>query len=381
MSRLGLGLGLNLPRPIFIGGGGLADFELTIKTDNAGGISNNDQFILGTISTGVYDFVVDWGDGSSDTITTFDDPALTHTYSTAGTYNLKISGNTYEYPYFFNGDDGKLVSIDNGGILSFGTSAISAFRNSINLTQISFINTTGVVQFTDTWRVCNSLTSFPLIDTSSGTNFTKAWYNCTSLTSFPLLDMSSGTNFTDTWRVCNSLTSFPLIDTSSGISFSNAWNGCVNLTSFPLLDVSSGTNFTKAWLSCANLTSFPLIDTSSGTDFTSTWNTCVSLTSFPLIDMSSGTNFDSTWNACANLTSFPLLDVSSGISFSNAWLNCALNSQSIDNVMQALVNGGKPNLSTNLSGGTNLGFANWSAGAIANYNTLISNGWTITTNP
>ena len=97
--------------------------------------------------------------------------------------------------------------------------------------------------------------------------------------------------------------------------------------------------------------------------------------------MSSGTNFDSTWNACANLTSFPLLDVSSGISFSNAWLNCALNSQSIDNVMQALVNGGKPNLSTNLSGGTNLGFANWSAGAIANYNTLISNGWTITTNP
>ena len=333
MSRLGLGLGLNLPRPIFIGGGGLADFELTIKTDNAGGISNNDQFILGTISTGVYDFVVDWGDDSSDTITAFDDVALTHTYSTAGTYNLKISGNTYEYPYFFNGDDGKLVSIDNGGILSFGTSAISAFRNSINLTQISFINTTGVVQFTDTWRVCNSLTSFPLIDTSSG------------------------------------------------ISFSNAWNGCVNLTSFPLLDVSSGTNFTKAWLSCANLTSFPLIDTSSGTDFTSTWNTCVSLTSFPLIDMSSGTNFDSTWNACANLTSFPLLDVSSGISFSNAWLNCALNSQSIDNVMQALVNGGKPNLSTNLSGGTNLGFANWSAGAIANYNTLISNGWTITTNP
>jgi hypothetical protein len=49
--------------------------------------------------------------------------------------------------------------------------------------------------------------------------------------------------------------------------------------------------------------------------------------------------------------------------------------------MQALVNGNQNNLSTDISGGTNLGFASWSAGAVANYNTLISRGWTITTNP
>ena len=54
------------------------------KTDNAG-TSNDDQITLPLVSSGTYDFTVDWGDGTQDTITSHDQAEVTHTYSAAGT--------------------------------------------------------------------------------------------------------------------------------------------------------------------------------------------------------------------------------------------------------------------------------------------------------
>ncbi|MCJ8334929.1 MAG: fibronectin type III domain-containing protein, partial [Epibacterium sp.] len=57
---------------------------LTVQTDNAG-VSSSTQFAIPLVSTGTYDFFVQWGDGStSGQITTYNDAELTHTYSSAG---------------------------------------------------------------------------------------------------------------------------------------------------------------------------------------------------------------------------------------------------------------------------------------------------------
>ncbi len=40
----------------------------------------------------IYNFTVNWGDGSSDEITAYDDSDITHTYAQAGDYTLTISG-------------------------------------------------------------------------------------------------------------------------------------------------------------------------------------------------------------------------------------------------------------------------------------------------
>src|SRR6478609_2048274 len=68
------------------------DFVSTWKTDNIStGSSTATQVTLPLISTGTYNFVVDWGDGNKSTILAYN-VGNTHTYSVAGTYTITIKG-------------------------------------------------------------------------------------------------------------------------------------------------------------------------------------------------------------------------------------------------------------------------------------------------
>jgi hypothetical protein len=104
-----------------------SEFIMLVKTDNAG-TSNSDQFTIPTSGTG-YNYDVDWGDGNTDTgLTTF----ITHTYASAGTYTVKISGD-FRAIYFNNGGDGdKVLEIQNWGNIAWNVPANTngAFRNS-----------------------------------------------------------------------------------------------------------------------------------------------------------------------------------------------------------------------------------------------------------
>ena len=76
------------------------------KTDNAG-TSNDDQITLPLVSSGTYDFTVDWGDGTQDTITSHDDAAVTHTYPSAGTYTVQIAGTISGWQFDDGGEIGR----------------------------------------------------------------------------------------------------------------------------------------------------------------------------------------------------------------------------------------------------------------------------------
>jgi hypothetical protein len=66
----------------------------------------------GTLS---YNFTVDWGDGSSSTVTAYNDANRIHTYADNGTYTVTITG-TCEGWYFNNaGDKLKIVEVVNWG--------------------------------------------------------------------------------------------------------------------------------------------------------------------------------------------------------------------------------------------------------------------------
>ena len=54
--------------------------------------SENNQYTLPTIKGGVYDFVVDWGDGTSSSIDSWDHEDVVHTYPSPGIYGISISG-------------------------------------------------------------------------------------------------------------------------------------------------------------------------------------------------------------------------------------------------------------------------------------------------
>ncbi len=60
-----------------------------------------------------YNYNIDWGDGSYDTGV---DTGKVHTYTSAGEYEVKISG-TFKHPYFVNAD--KLISVEKWGANKF----------------------------------------------------------------------------------------------------------------------------------------------------------------------------------------------------------------------------------------------------------------------
>jgi len=107
-------------------------FITTWKTDNTG-ISDSNQIIIPTFQGEVYNYNVNWGDGSTSTNITGDG---NHTYQVPGTYTISISG---DFPrIFFDGsrsiskDFGKLISIDQWGDVSWSSMA-SAFNGCFNL--------------------------------------------------------------------------------------------------------------------------------------------------------------------------------------------------------------------------------------------------------
>ena len=61
-------------------------------TKTSSGSSTATQVKLPLISSGIYAFDVDWGDGSSNTITVWNQPEVTHTYASSGIYTITISG-------------------------------------------------------------------------------------------------------------------------------------------------------------------------------------------------------------------------------------------------------------------------------------------------
>ncbi|MFC4740493.1 BspA family leucine-rich repeat surface protein [Flavobacterium ponti] len=141
-------------------------FITTWKTDNAG-ISNSNQITIPTNGNG-YNYSIDWeNDGIIDNTNVTG--TITHTYATAGTYTVAITGN-FPRIYFNNtGDQLKILSVEQWGSISW-----RSFQNSFygcsnlvinaadtpNLTLVSnmanaFRDATSLNQNLDTWDVSN----------------------------------------------------------------------------------------------------------------------------------------------------------------------------------------------------------------------------------
>lgn len=300
-------------------------FKLLIDTALAG--SSSTQFVLPLNPAESYNFTIDWGDGSSNIVTSSTNTY--HNYNLSGSYLISIYENVdggFPAVYFNNqGDKLKVLDLVSWGDVkwkTFNKAFLGCSNMDITATDYLTARTNEVTNFISAWSNCSSLTNFPQIDTSAGTSFDYAWQSCSSLTSFPLLNTANGVTFIGTWQFCSGLTSFPLIDTSSATNFFNTWKSCSSITNFPSINTVNVTNFTYTWQACSSLTSFPLIDTSSGTNFSYAWESCSGLTSFPLINTSNGATFSYAWRNCSNLTNFPLIDLLNGTNFTGSWQNC-----------------------------------------------------------
>lgn len=143
------------------------------KTDNAGS-SNNDQITLPFESGGTYKCIIDWGDGTKDRITVWNQAETTHTYPSAGTYTVKISGVINGWRFNAGGDDDKILEIKNWGSLLLGNNG-------------------------DYFSGCSNLviTATDILDTSAMTNWLGFWANCSSIRTIPSINKWDSSNVTN----------------------------------------------------------------------------------------------------------------------------------------------------------------------------------------
>jgi len=116
-------------------------FIFTVKTDALTAGLTTVQLPL--MSIGTYNFWVDWGDGRKDYVTSFaqiyvrETVARTHTYRTAGTYTIRITGTIRGWTYYndITNQGNKLLSIERWGCLEliYDVADQMVFVNCVNL--------------------------------------------------------------------------------------------------------------------------------------------------------------------------------------------------------------------------------------------------------
>ena len=180
---------------ISIGGKPVGTFRSTWNT-NKEGLSNTYSIQLPLIHSGTYDFIVDWGDSSTDYITVYDQIETRHTYSVRGTYSVIITGictgwsfgrdpDTSEEdgstPSNIPSDHLKLLSVEEWGCLRLGSNTTNNynFGECKNLTLNSVIdklNLTGCSSLYGLFHGCSHLTTINKLNEWNLSNITDTSY-------------------------------------------------------------------------------------------------------------------------------------------------------------------------------------------------------------
>jgi surface protein len=116
-------------------------FISTWDTSLTSGITTaSNEIQLPLVNGSNYNFFVDWGDGTTDIITSWNQAETLHTYSMSGTYTITMLGLISEWSFLYSlnnlfiSDAEKLISITSWGDLLFGTTNVGGnFFQCINL--------------------------------------------------------------------------------------------------------------------------------------------------------------------------------------------------------------------------------------------------------
>ena len=90
----------------------------TTKVSTGSSFSN--QIMLPLYEEGEYDFTVNWGDGTTERITAYNQREVTHEYATSGIYGITVKGKIRGFRFNNTGDRLKLLQINRWGNLWLG---------------------------------------------------------------------------------------------------------------------------------------------------------------------------------------------------------------------------------------------------------------------
>lgn len=267
---------------------------------------------------------INWGDGNIETgldCSTLDSPAskeFAHTYSTSGTYVVRISTErNASFTINCNSNlrfDNKTLSVT-GSTKQRGRSWDNAFYDMTATTTDGMpdVNTEHVTDMTQAFENVDNITSIPAYDTRNVTDFYRAFQDCTALLQFPDIKLDSAERTYNMFNNCTGITStnMPTYNCQNVTDASYMFANCTNITTVPTLTNFAPSSLSYMFTGCTSLTSIPTLDLSNTTSITNIIQNCTGLTSFPFTSLPS--NVISIAGLCSGLTqftTFPYLDIS-----------------------------------------------------------------------
>jgi surface protein len=300
-----------------------------------GTTTNDNQFQLPLTDVGVINFTIDWGDGTTDNITSYNQASTLHTYPTSGEYSITItSGVLRGWSFNNSGDAVKFKEIYDWSVWD--------------------INTTG--SFYGCSNLVSSATSVPTISTN---DLTQTFRGCTNFNG-PIgnWDISGVTSLFRMLQFCYSFNQdVSSWDVSNVINLGGLFAGAIlfnqDITSW---DVSNVGSFSGTF---SGATSF--------NQDISVWDVSSATTMFQMFATADAFTYDiSSWDVSnvGNFTSF--MQNKTPANYSSTNLNA------IYNTWSAL-----PTLQSNVT--ASFGTINYTAAGAAGRNTLVTTyNWLIT---
>lgn len=182
-------------------------FISTWKTDNLSDYSSAANQVSLPLRSGNHDFIVEWGDGTSDHITSHKQDEVTHTYPAPGTYTIKIKGTIEGWGFTWDEDNGlvigdhlKLMNISQWGALKFGAGPGGHFQwaENMTITATDVPDTSAVTDMSSSFSNCYALSSVPNMGKWDMSNVTRTEFMFTGAALF-----NENLNEWDTSKVTN----------------------------------------------------------------------------------------------------------------------------------------------------------------------------------
>ena len=176
-----------------IGGKTLSGKFRSTWNTNKDGVSGTKSIQLPLVSSGTYDFTVDWGDGNTDYITSYNQTETLHEYVLLGTYSIAITGTCSGWSFEQQPDTSeeggtspsnpltdvlKISSIEEWGCLRLGTENCN-FGGCENLTLnsvVDVLNLSGTIDLYGLFHGCTSLTTINKLNNWNLSNISKTDY-------------------------------------------------------------------------------------------------------------------------------------------------------------------------------------------------------------
>ena len=171
---------------------------------------------------GTYSGTIDWGDSSTSTNSYAN---RTHTYATAGTYTISITGVTTGFRFANTGSKLNIRTITNWGTLKLGNNN-AYFQGCSNLTLTTVVGTldlTGTTDFYQFFGSCGQLTTVNGINswgTSAVTSMYHMFYGCSNFNQELNFNTAAVTNMTGMFQFCSSFNSSLTFNTALVTSMS-----------------------------------------------------------------------------------------------------------------------------------------------------------------